>query len=207
MRVFLNRRHGVAINTGTSVNGVTHPVAPTDGGRIWRVDGPALHIPAAHGRDAVTQVTAMRPNPAVVFGGPGGANSGVVSADGGRHWYRAYLDGVVGAVVGDRGRLYALTGDRGAYVSGDRGRTWRHVPRFPYPTRGGRGPTGPARRRAGPATAPRSVGHGRRGAGPVGSGGIAGAARSVRRGARAHAVRTRLELEGAVEVDRDLAAR
>lgn len=132
LRVFVDGRHGVAINTGSSLGDVTYPVATSDGGRTWRVDGPELHIPAADGPDGVTQVTAARPSTYVVYGGPQGANSVVVSSDRGRHWYRAYLpDGTVAAVVATGRTLDAFTGATGAWVSRDGGRSWRHLASVP----------------------------------------------------------------------------
>lgn len=125
VRAFTNDHRGIALNVGGSLNGVTYPVGTVDGGRTWRVDGPALHVAAANGPDAVTQIGAARPATFFAYGGPGGANSVDVSADGGRHWFRAFLgDGVVAAVVDSDGELLAFTGAGGAFSSTDGGRTW-----------------------------------------------------------------------------------
>jgi hypothetical protein len=125
VRAFIDDSLGVALNTGMSLNGVTYPVGTVNGGRTWRIDGPALHVPAANGPDAVTQIGAARPATFFAYGGPGGANSVDVSADGGRHWFRAFLGGgVVAAVVDSNGELFAFTGGGGAFSSTDGGRTW-----------------------------------------------------------------------------------
>ena len=130
VRVFVNGRDGVALNTGQSLNGVTYPVATVDGGKTWRIDGPELHVPAANAPDVVTQVGAASPATYFAYGGPAGANSVDVSADGGKHWYRAFLGGVVGAVVDSNRELFAFTGAPGAYYSKDDGRVWHYNKSF-----------------------------------------------------------------------------
>jgi hypothetical protein len=130
VRVFVNDHDGVALNSGMSLKGVTYPIATVNAGKTWRIDGPALHIPAANGPDAVTQVGAAGPTTYFVYGGPAGANSVDVSADGGKHWYRAYLGGAVGAVVDSNGELFAFTGTPGAYHSKDGGQVWHYSESF-----------------------------------------------------------------------------
>jgi hypothetical protein len=128
VRVYINASRGVALNSGESLHGVTYPLATVNGGRTWKIAGPALHVPAANAPDVVTQIGATPPSTYFVFGGPGGANSVDVTADGGAHWFRAYLgDGVVAAVVASSGELFAFTGSAGAYYSKDKGRTWHHM--------------------------------------------------------------------------------
>jgi hypothetical protein len=128
--VFVNSSRGIALNTGTSLNGVTYPVATVNGGKTWRIDGPELHIPAANAPNVVTQVGAGSPSTYFAYGGPAGANSVDVSADGGKHWYRAYLGGVVGGVVDSHGELFAFTGELGAYYSTDGGQVWHYNKSF-----------------------------------------------------------------------------
>lgn len=130
VRVFVNSKDGVALNTGLSLSGVTYPVATVNGGKTWRIDGPELHVPAANGPDVVTQVGAAGPATYFAYGGPAGANSVDVSADGGSHWYRAFLGGVVGGVVSSNGELFAFTGEPGAYHSTDGGRVWHYSKLF-----------------------------------------------------------------------------
>ena len=130
VRVFVNGKDGVALNTGQSLNGVSYPVDTVNGGKTWRIDGPELHVPAANGPDVVTQVGAGSPATYFAYGGPAGANSVDVSADGGKHWYRAFLGGVVGAVVDSNRELFAFTGAPGAYYSKDGGRVWHYNKSF-----------------------------------------------------------------------------
>jgi hypothetical protein len=127
-RAFINASRGVALNLGDSLHGVTYPVATVNGGKTWRIAGPALHVPAANAPDVVTQVGAAPPATYFVFGGPGGANSVDVTADGGAHWFGALLgEGVVASVVASNGELFAFTGSTGAYYSKDNGRTWHYT--------------------------------------------------------------------------------
>ena len=126
VRTFVNSKDGVAINNGVSLGGVTYPIATVDAGRTWRIDGPELHVPAANAPNVVTLAGAANPATYFVYGGPGGGNSVDVSSDAGKHWYRAYLGGVVAAVVPSGGQLFAFTGQPGAYHSKDGGRTWHY---------------------------------------------------------------------------------
>jgi hypothetical protein len=132
VRVFINASSGIALNTGASLNGVTYPVATVNGGKTWRIDGPELHIPAANAPNVVTQVGAASPATYFVYGGPSGGNSVNVSTNAGKRWWRAYLAGVVYAVVpfntGARTQeLIAFTDLPGAYYSTNGGRTWRYT--------------------------------------------------------------------------------
>jgi hypothetical protein len=52
-RVFLNAEEGVALANGDNAQ---YPALTTDGGRVWRIDGPPLHIDAADGPEAVGSV-------------------------------------------------------------------------------------------------------------------------------------------------------
>jgi BNR/Asp-box repeat len=132
IRVFINASNGIALNTGASLNGVTYPVATVNGGKTWRIDGPELHIPAANAPNVVTQVGAASPAMYFVYGGPGGGQSVNVSTNAGKRWWRAYLGGVVYAVVpfntGARTqKLIAFTNLPGAYYSTDGGKTWHYT--------------------------------------------------------------------------------
>ena len=132
VRVFINANNGIALNTNASLNGVTYPVATVNGGKTWRIDGPELHVPAANAPDVVTQVGAASPAMYFVYGGPGGGNSVNVSTNAGKRWWRAYLGGVVYAVVPfDTGartqKLIAFTELPGAYYSTNGGKTWHYT--------------------------------------------------------------------------------
>ena len=130
VRVFVNGKDGVALNTGLSLKGVTYPVATVNGGKTWRIDGPELHVPAANGPDVVTQVGAGGSATYFAYGGPAGANPVDVSADAGKYWYRAYLEGQVSAVVYSYGTLFAFTNAPDPYVSSDGGKVWRYDKTF-----------------------------------------------------------------------------
>jgi hypothetical protein len=132
VRVFLGTKDAITINKGESLNGVSYPVATTDGGKTWRVDGSELHIPAANGPAVVTQWGAAAPSTYFIYGGPFGGNSVAVSTNGGKTWYRAFLMGAVPAVVADSGTdLWAFANAPGAYHSTDGGRVWHYVTLVP----------------------------------------------------------------------------
>jgi hypothetical protein len=132
-RVFPDARHGFAL---ALVANVSYPAASSDGGRTWRIDGPALHLPALQAPLVVTQTGAAGARTYFAYGGPDGGQSVDVTRDAGAHWYRAFLGEVVMAVVSaDHGRLIAFaqttagsstTAVNLVYVSRDRGRHWHY---------------------------------------------------------------------------------
>jgi hypothetical protein len=135
-RVFADARHGFAL---ASLPQAQYPAATSDGGRVWRIDGPALHLNAAQAPLVVLQVGAAGRRTYFAWGGPGGGQVVDTTSDGGRHWWRAILGEVVLAVVASPdGTLVAVTQVAGAtggagantlvYVSKDRGRHWRYDP-------------------------------------------------------------------------------
>jgi hypothetical protein len=133
-RVFVNTRDGVSMATGRSLGGVTYPVATTNGGKTWDIDGPELHVPAANAPNVVTQVGACGPATYFIFGGLLGGNSVSVTTDAGKQWYRAYLGGAVLAVVATSSEhLYAFVGQPGVYYSDDGGRVWHYSASVPAP--------------------------------------------------------------------------
>ena len=136
-RVFATNRVGFAL--ATTANGVTYPAGTVDAGKVWRIIGPPLHIPAANGPAAVTSVGAVKPGFYFAYAGPEGGNAIDVTADGGTHWWQAFLGDAVPAVVSDvNGRLTAFAqAGTGAsptkrvatwvYYSTDGGRVWRYT--------------------------------------------------------------------------------
>ena len=126
-RVFVNDADGVSMGTGRSLGNVTYPIATVDGGKTWKIDGPELHVPAANAPNVVTAVGAASPATYFIYGGPMGGNSVNVTTNGGKQWYRAYLGGVVGAVVASSSEdLYAFTGQVGLYYSNNGGKVWHY---------------------------------------------------------------------------------
>jgi hypothetical protein len=137
VRVFVNATDGFALATTSLGGATTYPATTVNAGKTWRIDGPHFHVSAADAPDIVTQVGAASPAMYFAYGGPEGAESIVVTSDGGRQWWRAYLPGVPEAVVygrvstiGARGLLaFVQAGPGGeiwAYVSTDGGRRWSY---------------------------------------------------------------------------------
>ncbi len=126
-RVFHSDADGFALAHQGSAD---YPVLSRDGGRIWRIAGPALHVDAANGPAAVTSVGVKGSSVDYAYG------SGTIDVtnDGGSTWYQVFPEGSVTAVVaGARGlaayvqALNAQTGTVSAvvqYVSSDGGRVW-----------------------------------------------------------------------------------
>lgn len=136
VRVFVNAKDGFALATTSLGGATTYPAATVNAGKTWRIDGPHFHVSAANAPNVVTQIGAAGPATCFAYGGPGGAESVVVTSDGGKQWWRAYLPGVPEAVVygpvgttGARGLLafvQAGPSEIWAYVSTDGGRRWRY---------------------------------------------------------------------------------
>src|SRR6202008_4643398 len=111
-----------------------YPANTTDGGKTWRIDGPHLHVNAANAPDVVTGRGVTGKSTYVAYGGPGGGNTGVVSTDRGKHWWRAYMPGVPITVepssTGGTAALVAIVesnpGKFMASLSTDGGRHWRY---------------------------------------------------------------------------------
>jgi len=131
-RVFADAQHGFAL---ASTQQAQYPATTSDGGRVWRIDGPPLHVNAAQAPLVVLQVGIASRRTFFAFGGPGGGQVVDVTSDGGRHWWRAVLGEVVLAVVASGGgRLTAVaqsattsgaSATTSVYVSSDGGREWR----------------------------------------------------------------------------------
>jgi photosystem II stability/assembly factor-like uncharacterized protein len=131
-RVFVDSLHGFAL---ASVGQAQYPAASTDGGHVWRVSGPALHLDAAQAPLSVCEVGAISQR---VYFAYGCGETIDTTDDGGKHWWRTFLDGGSLAVVDDGGRLLALVESFGeaptavnwAYTSSDGGRHWHYEPRL-----------------------------------------------------------------------------
>ncbi len=126
-RVFNNANDGFALaNTG----GAQYPAATTNGGKVWKTDGPALHLDAAQAPLSVISLGAASNRTIYAYG------TGQVvdtTSDGGKHWYRALFQGTAMAVVpGASGHLLAFIdgfeSGTAQYLSKNGGRTWTYAP-------------------------------------------------------------------------------
>jgi hypothetical protein len=131
-RIIINKRVRVALG---SVGQAQYPAETTDGGALWKTFGPALHTNAAQAPLAVTQIGVANPRTIYFYG-----SGQVVDAtgDGGKHWWRAFTQGLSAAVVPGIGRrlvwftqtavggndAHALTW---TYVSNDGDTVWHYT--------------------------------------------------------------------------------
>jgi photosystem II stability/assembly factor-like uncharacterized protein len=118
--------------------GSTFPLKTVDGGRTWFVDGPAFFLPVADGAAAVGDMSAGSATEAYAYGGPEAGSSIVITTDGGKQWWRAWLGQALVAVSQHGRDLWALAAGPTAsssvnsapsmllYDSGDGGRTWTY---------------------------------------------------------------------------------
>lgn len=116
----------------TSLNEATYPAISTDGGASWRIDGPEFYAAAAQAANNTSEVGALPPNGAYVWGQ--GGNVVRVTTDGGiRWWGTGFAWGVYGVSASDGTiRTVALgpqqrdgTFEAYLYVSADSGHSWR----------------------------------------------------------------------------------
>jgi hypothetical protein len=134
-RVFLNADEGVALANGDNAQ---YPALSTDGGRVWRIDGPPLHVDAADAAEGVGSVGIADPRTFYAFG----SSVVDVTTDRGRTWWETYLGEDVAAVVPSyRNKLVAYVEQSVSnqhlnpavtwqYVSRDGGRHWRYSTEF-----------------------------------------------------------------------------
>ncbi|MDQ6779065.1 MAG: hypothetical protein M3256_25250 [Actinomycetota bacterium] len=103
-RVFADSRHGYALAFITSG---TYPATTIDGGKTWRVDGPAFHIDAAQGGLGVGEMGVASDRIAFAWGGVAPDSVIDLTTDGGKHWWRAFLPGFVLFVAHEGGTVVA----------------------------------------------------------------------------------------------------
>jgi hypothetical protein len=134
-RVFANAQVGFAL--AYDHYGSTLPARTTDGGKTWTINGPQLHIDAADGAEAVSNV-GITPHGTVFAYGSSVVD---VSTNGGRTWWEAALGENVTAVVPGAHGLVAFVQDQISnehlnpqvtwqYVSTDGGHHWRYSTSF-----------------------------------------------------------------------------
>jgi hypothetical protein len=130
-RVFANADDGVAL---VSVRGELLPARTTDGGRIWRIDGPGLFTEGA--ADAAVAVDNVGAEDASTFYAYGGGQVVDITSDGGRVWHQAIFQGLeAGVSPVDHGLAAYVdqsnsTGTQGITVqfyTTNGGRSWRVV--------------------------------------------------------------------------------
>lgn len=134
-RVFANAHVGFAL---AGVGNAQFPVRSLDGGRTWRVDGPAVHVDAADGAEGVGYVGVSGPRTFFAYG----SSVVDVTTDGGRSWWETYLGELVVAVVPVGGAQLVAYVQQSLdpqgigpvatwqYVSRDGGRHWRARPQL-----------------------------------------------------------------------------
>ena len=88
VRVFADGRHGFAI---AFVEYASYPVASTNGGRTWRIDGPAFQLPVADAGLAVDQGGVANAHTFFAWEAPGYNSVIDVTPDGGRIWWQSFL--------------------------------------------------------------------------------------------------------------------
>ena len=109
----------------------TYPAISTDGGAIWRIDGPRFYVAAAQAPNVTSSVGALGPHGAYFWGQ--GGNVVKITTDEGVHWWITGFAAGVYKVSATRGILSTVAlGNQvqgGAfqaflYVSTNSGRTW-----------------------------------------------------------------------------------
>ncbi len=130
-RVFANAKVGFAL---AAYKQATYPARTTDGGKVWRINGPQLHINAADAPEAVSFVGLTSSHTYYAYG----AQVVDVTSNGGRTWWEAFLGEAVVAVSPGFGHdllAYAQGGPHTSndkdvptwqYVSGDGGQRWHY---------------------------------------------------------------------------------
>lgn len=128
-RVYVNASDGVAL---VSVHGELMPARTTDGGRIWRIDGPGLFFEGA--ADAAVTVDNLDAQSPSTFYAYGGGQVIDITSDGGRVWRQAIFQGLEAGVspIGHGLAAYVdqsnSTGTQGVtvqFVTTNGGRSWR----------------------------------------------------------------------------------
>ena len=135
-RVFVDAQNGVAL---VSVHDEAMPARTTDGGRVWRIDGPGLFTEGA--ADAAAVVDDLDAEDASTFYAYGGGNVVDITSDGGRIWRQALFQGLQVSVSPVAKGLAAYvdqsnsTGTQGLtiqFYTTNGGRSWRVIKGFDF---------------------------------------------------------------------------
>jgi hypothetical protein len=133
-RVFAGADDGFALSV---VGTAGYPVRTTDGGRIWRINGPQFHIDAADAPEDVSAVGIVNSHSYYAYG----SEAADVTTNSGRTWWETFMgEGVAAVVTAPNGQLLAYVygqashSDPGKsvvwqYVSSDGGRRWKYSTR------------------------------------------------------------------------------
>lgn len=120
-RVFATAADGFAL---ANVDSAQYPARTVDGGRVWRIDGPQLHVDAADGPEGVGYVGVAGPTTFFAYG----SSVVDVTTNAGRTWWEAFLGELVVAVVpGTRNALVAYVQQQINNSSTNRAVTWQYV--------------------------------------------------------------------------------
>lgn len=117
-RVFTTDSNGFAL---ANVGGAQYPAATFNAGKVWKTNGPALHLDAAQGPLAVTSIGVINRNRIYAYGSGSAVDA---TSDGGKHWYQGLFQGESMAVV------QGLSTHLVAYFDGTsngKGTTWQYV--------------------------------------------------------------------------------
>jgi hypothetical protein len=121
-RVFLNAREGVAL---VNAGGAQYPALSVDGGRVWRIAGPQLHVDAADGPEAVAFVGIDSPRTFFAYG----SSAVDVTTDRGRSWWETFLGEQVQAVIpgGAPHELVAYVSQSESTQHSNPAATWQYI--------------------------------------------------------------------------------
>lgn len=129
---FATARVGYALAAPGQLPAATYPAVTTDGGRIWRIDGPPLHIPAAQAPAAVRLIGTG--SEATAFAYQGGQAIDATN-DAGRQWWGTYFDNELAAAASGSSISTLVNGLSPEavwlYTSTDGGRHWFYKSTLP----------------------------------------------------------------------------
>jgi hypothetical protein len=102
-RVFADAEHGYAL---ALIQDITYPAKTLNGGKSWRVDGPLFNRPPPP-PPAIQAIGVASARTAFAWDGLGGGSLVAVTTDGGAHWWKTSLPGVVLSVAAEGAYLQA----------------------------------------------------------------------------------------------------
>jgi hypothetical protein len=130
-RVFAGSDDGFALAVARTA---TYPARTTDGGHVWKVNGPRFHIDALDGPEDVSAIGIVNSHSRYAYG----SEAVDVTSNSGKTWWETFMgNGVAAVVTGPKRQLLAYVyGPAGRshpdqsvvwqYISTDGGRRWTH---------------------------------------------------------------------------------